>query len=159
MGQSQLIPKRRKMYCAGCGHDVIAKLVCGNEVYDNPRYASVKCWKCSACGNYCTTSGATVIPNDFIRSYRRKIHSIIDPIWRSGVMSRGEVYTRMTQITGKDFHGGALKSEDEALKAYEAARRVQFEALTKEANRRQNAFSKNTRRRRGRGHRKNHQQQ
>lgn len=138
----------RKLYCVACGEDVYASKVSGDVVYPN-RYdlKDKKFWRCEACGNYVSAiNTGTVIPDASLRVWRSKIHAVIDPVWRSGVFSRKEVYKKMRAYTGKDFHGGGLRSEQDAAMAYKAAARIRIEAAVEQAERIEKKYAYNAKR-------------
>ena len=40
------------------------------------------------------------------RSWRTTAHSIVDPIWRSGIIKRGQLYGKMSHYFGFQIHIG-----------------------------------------------------
>lgn len=42
------------------------------------------------------------------------IHDIIDPLWRSGAISRKAVYQAMSDRLGREYHTAEIRSLDEA---------------------------------------------
>lgn len=118
---------RKHLYCAQCESDVTPVPVSGKVIYPRRKDLwDVEMFKCPHCGNYASES-ARVIPTPAIRRFRHKIHQIIDPLWRSGVVSRAWVYKEMSKRIGRNFHGGNIRSDEEAVTAYMAARQVAME--------------------------------
>jgi hypothetical protein len=50
------------------------------------------------------------------------IHDIIDPLWRSGAISRKTVYQAMSERLGREYHTAEIRSLDEANAILIAAR-------------------------------------
>lgn len=128
-----------RLYCSKCGQDIQAVMVTGREIYPNrPDLAQHKYWQCPTCKNYCKYGNLEVaIPTPELRLARRKVHAIIDPLWKSGMVSRGWVYKNMTEIMGYTFHNGTMTSPAEAEKAERAALKVRDMALIKYAERKE----------------------
>lgn len=120
-------------FCSKCGKTVHCNLVTGKEIYPNrPDLAEHKFWQCPTCKNYCKYGTLQVsIPTPELRIARRKIHAVIDPIWKSGMMSRGYIYKRMSEIAGYTFHNGTLTDLKEAEKMFNAACKVREEVILK----------------------------
>lgn len=115
----------QKIYCCGCSKKVTAILTNGREVYPHrPDLSEIPFWKCETCGNYVGCHHKTAnptqplgnIPTQEIRSARRRIHCILDPIWKSGAMTRREVYARVSTAIGYPYHSGEIKTLEEANK-------------------------------------------
>jgi hypothetical protein len=113
------------IYCCGCGCDVKARLTDGKEIY--PHRADLydlPFWKCDRCHNYVGCHHKTAqrtnptgnIPTAEIRALRVQIHSIIDPLWKSGEISRGALYRKIGKYLGYVYHTGEIKSVKEAEK-------------------------------------------
>lgn len=121
----------RTLFCAQCGEDIVPIETTGKDIYPNRKdLHGLVMYKCPKCGNY-GGEHATVIPTYTIRKYRQKIHSIIDPLWRSGIVSRAWVYREMSRGLGKDFHSGNIRSDSEAISAFMVARRLSVEVSIK----------------------------
>lgn len=121
-------PKKREIHCCGCDAKVQARLTDGTEIYPHRRdLASLPFWKCDACGNYVgchhktqnRTSPLGCIPTPEIKNARQHIHRILDPIWKSGRLSRNEVYGRIAEATGrKSYHTANIRSVEEAREVF-----------------------------------------
>lgn len=124
----------RKIYCTGCGHDVQARLTSGQEVYSHRKdlYA-LPFWICDTCGNFVGCHHKTknrtrplgCIPTKEIKNARQHIHRILDPIWKSGRMGRGELYAEIADRLGvDDYHTAEIRSVEEARAAYRVIKEI-----------------------------------
>ena len=111
------------IYCVGCEKNVEARLTSGEEIYPHRHdLFRLPFWKCDGCGNYVgchhKTNNRTRplgnIPTYELRELRKKIHSIIDPLWRGKNISRGKLYARISAAIGYEYHTGEIKSIEEA---------------------------------------------
>ncbi|MBA2125096.1 hypothetical protein DLM45_02495 [Hyphomicrobium methylovorum] len=121
------------IWCCTCARDVEARLTSGAEVYPHRSdLADVPRWKCDGCGNHVGTHHKTKnptkplgnIPSNEIKYARIKIHELIDPLWKSGLLRRGKVYAKMSDALGYPYHTGEIKTIDEARDVYRAAQGV-----------------------------------
>ena len=113
------------IYCCQCGGYVDAFLESGDKVYPKRKdLAGHKFWRCPACWGYVgchkgETKPMGVIPTKEMRVARQKIHSLIDPYWKSGIIKRGILYKNIAEALGvKQFHTGWTKSLDECKRVY-----------------------------------------
>jgi len=122
--------KTRDIHCCGCAGIVSARRTTGAEVYPGRRdLAAKRFWVCDACGNYvgCHGDGSPLgtIPTPEIRAMRRRIHAVIDPLWRSRRVSRNWVYREMRTALGvTDYHTAELSTMEGAHAALDAARGI-----------------------------------
>lgn len=130
--------KIKELWCTKCGRNVNAVCVKGKVIYPGREdLYSKKFWLCPNCQNYCSYGSLQVcIPTPELRTARRKVHKIIDPLWKSGMVSRGWVYKNMSEIMGYTFHNGTMVDPKEAEKAEKAAIRVRDLALIEYTERR-----------------------
>lgn len=122
---------RRDIYCAGCSKEVAARLTDGAEIYPH-RYdlADLPFWRCDDCGGYIgchhktknPTAPLGCIPTPAMRAARRRLHAVLDPVWKRGHLPRQEVYRRMAELTGWNFHTGLTRSLEEVERGIDAAR-------------------------------------
>lgn len=128
------------LYCVGCARDVQPRLVSGAEVYPHrPDLAEKRFWKCGACGNYVgchpgTTRALGNIPTPELRAVRMRIHAIIDPLWRGKKMRRRQVYARLGEHLGREYHTGEIKSVAEARSILEFASALASGAVREKGN-------------------------
>ncbi len=120
--------KTRFIYCCGCKVDVRARLTDGREIYPHRRdLGRLPFWKCDGCGNFVgchhKTSKPTTplgcIPTAEIKNARQHIHKILDPLWKSRRMKRGEVYRLIAKKLGiAEYHTAEIRSVEDARKVY-----------------------------------------
>lgn len=129
-----------KTYCCHCEREIEPTRVSGYEIYPHRHELHMLViWKCDACGNYVSSSKVSggpqgCIPTPAIRKLRKKIHSIIDPIWTYGHATRTAVYRKMGEMLGREFHAGSIRTEAEANEALDAAERVFSEFVPEPRN-------------------------
>ncbi len=116
-----------KIYCTGCQTDIEARLTDGRERYPHrPDLEELPFWKCDTCGGYvgCHHKTATptkplgVIATPEILDARKKIHALLDPLWESGKIKRGQAYAYISKRIGKTYHNGDIRSLEEAREIY-----------------------------------------
>jgi len=124
------------IYCIACGVDVDARLTDGKEIYPHrPDLYSLPFWKCDKCGGFVgchhKTKNRTAplgnIPTNEIRQARKRIHAVLDPIWKSGKVSRKDLYAKLTDVLGRQYHTAELKSIDECNLIEQALRATKGE--------------------------------
>lgn len=117
----------RTIYCTGCEKDVEARLTDGKERYPHRTdLYELPFWKCDTCLGYVgchhKTSNPTAplgyIATPAILDARKKIHAILDPLWKSGRIKRGQAYAYVSKRLGKTYHNGEIKTLDEARNIY-----------------------------------------
>lgn len=112
----------RRIFCCCCERDIDARLTDGGEIY--PHRADLQAlpfWICDACGNYVGCHHKTAkrtkplgcIPSPEIKAARKKLHAIIDPMWRGGMMGRKDLYAAISREIGWDYHTGNTRSMEE----------------------------------------------
>lgn len=115
------------IYCTGCGAEVEARLTNGAERYPHRAdLADLPFWKCDTCGGYVGCHHKTdnptrplgVIATPEILNARKKIHALLDPLWKSGKIKRGQAYAYVSNRLGYDYHNGEIRSVEEARKIY-----------------------------------------
>lgn len=119
------------LYCCGCGKDVQPRLTDGAEIYPHrDDLASLPFWKCHDCGNHVGCHHKTAnrtkplgcIPTPEIRNARSHLHALIDPVWKSGQMKRGQIYAHLSKSLGRQFHTADIRSVEEAREVYRIAK-------------------------------------
>ena len=120
-----------KIYCCGCEKHVKARITCGKEIY--PHRADLhdlKFWKCDICKNHvgCHANsnnkplGCIATPE--IKKERMRIHKIIDPLWKNGLLSRKTLYAMISEKTGVCYHTANIKSIEQAVFIQEIAKEI-----------------------------------
>lgn len=126
-----------KIYCCPCEADVDCRLVTGKDVYPHRKdLASVTFWRHDKCGNFVGTHHKSMtplkplgcIPTKDVKAYRQKIHSALDPLWKTGAFNRKEVYRKISKLIGTDiYHTAEIRTVDEARKVLEAIETIERE--------------------------------
>ena len=123
---------KREIRCCGCGENVQARLTDGREIYPHRSdLAGLPFWKCDACGNFVgchhktknRTQPLGCIPTPEIKKARQHIHALLDPIWQSGKMKRGEIYRKLSDELGWKYHTANIRRVEEARKVYRIIQR------------------------------------
>ena len=118
-----------EIYCCGCGCEVPARLIDGSEAYPHrPDLFDLPFWKCDTCGNvvgcHHKTNNPTrplgVIATQEIKDARKRVHAIIDPLWKSRRYTRNYVYRHITSLLGYQFHSAEMRSVEEAQRVIDA---------------------------------------
>ena len=121
------------IYCCGCSKKVEARLTDGGEIYPHRQdLKSLPFWKCDDCGNFVgchhktknRTQPLGCIPTKDIKNARQHIHKLIDPIWKSGRMTRKQLYKRLSDELGWKYHTANIKSVEEARQVYRLAKLI-----------------------------------
>lgn len=104
----------RKIFCCGCRGEVSARLTNGAEVYPHRRdLRALPFWRCDTCGNFVGCHHKTqdrtrplgCIPTAELKAARQEIHRVLDPLWQSGRVKRGELYGMIAHVMGiKEYH-------------------------------------------------------
>lgn len=112
------------IYCARCENNVIANQITGKEVYPHLSHLSkLKFRECLECYGFVSSNKRTgeplgIIATDEMKKLRMRIHETIDPIWKEGLISRSEVYTKMSRALGiSRYHTANLRTLEEHNKA------------------------------------------
>lgn len=124
----------RLIFCAGCQKNVHARLVTGGNVYPgNPALKHLPFWRCYDCGGYVGCHHLVkddplkplgVMATRDLRHARQKLHTLIDPIWKSGIITRTGLYQLISQSLGWKYHTAKTRSVDEAREVYRVVRDI-----------------------------------
>lgn len=113
------------IYCCACEKKVLAELTSGEYLYPNrPDLFDLPFWICRTChgtvGCHHKTADRTrplgYLANHRMTKIRRRLHEKIDPIWKSGKMSRKALYRLLSKKLGRRFHVATLRNVLEAEK-------------------------------------------
>jgi hypothetical protein len=111
-----------KIYCCECKNEVNVRLTDGKEIYPHAMHLkSIPFWICDKCKNYVGTHHKTehktrplgVIPTKEIREIRKRIHNLMDKLWKSGMMKRKNVYREISGVLGYEYHTAEIKTIEE----------------------------------------------
>ena len=121
---------QKVIYCCGCVENVVANQVNGSEVDPHRKdLKSLVFYKCGTCNNFVGThkqggKPLGVIATGAIKQERMKIHSVLDPLWREGLIKRKDLYKRMTEKLGFQYHTASISSLEECGKVLHIARNL-----------------------------------
>lgn len=116
-----------KIFCSGCNKVVMVRLTDGEEIYPHREdLYNLPFWKCDTCKGFVGCHHKTSIPTrplgyiatPEIKKARIKIHAVLDPLWKSGKIKRGQAYAYIAHRLGKPYHTGEIKTIDEAREIY-----------------------------------------
>lgn len=116
-----------RLYCCECQREVTARLASGWEVYPHREdLKSIPFWKCRICGNFVGCHHKTkqptrplgCIPNQEMKNARKHIHKILDPLWKNEIISRKDLYLKISRRIGWSYHTAELKTIEEARRVY-----------------------------------------
>ena len=120
-----------RIHCCVCEVEVEAEEATGADIYPRiPRLAQKRFWRCPTClgyvGSHRDGKPLGCIPTPELRRARSMIRDILDPIWKQGLISRNELYSRVSEALGirTGFHTAEIRSIGEARDAYRAIRRI-----------------------------------
>lgn len=106
----------KNVICNYCGKE--AKWVENKEIYGKNYGNSYMVWWCKPCDAFVGCHNNTMEPkgtlaNRELREWRKKAHAHIDPLWKSGILARGQVYYRLKKALGgtKEIHVGGADIE------------------------------------------------
>lgn len=112
------------VYCCQCQTVVECLLKSGREIYPHrPDLATIQMYECPYCHNRVGVHKGTYkalgcIPTPEIKRARMYVHNLMDPLWKSGKIKRGELYKRVSKELGYNYHNGNTKSVEELRKVY-----------------------------------------
>jgi hypothetical protein len=115
------------IYCSGCDNKIEAMLVNGSTIYPHREDLwNLPFWQCPTCLNYVGCHHKTenrtrplgIIPTPALRAARQHIHKVIDPLYKSGLISRSQLYKRISDEIGWKYHTANIKTLIEARKIW-----------------------------------------
>lgn len=121
------------IFCCGCQLMIQPRLTDGREIYPHrPDLAEKRFWRCDQCRLHVgchpiSTRPLGVIPTLEISGARSKIHAILDPIWKSGRQTRSQVYKRLSDRLGHQYHTAEIRTIDEARNVWRAVKEIERE--------------------------------
>lgn len=95
--------------CPYCGQP--AEWVENKEIYGKNFGTSYMVYLCRPCKAYvgCHLNSKKplgTLANKELREWRKRVHALIDPLWKEGRMSRGAMYETLSSNLGYPFHVG-----------------------------------------------------
>lgn len=122
------------IYCVECKQDVDAKLVTGKEVYPHRSdLYNLLFYKCPACGGFVgthkdgTNKPLGCIPTFALKRARIGVHDRMDKLWKSGRIKRKDLYNKISEYMGYEYHNGETRSVEECNKALCVINRIERE--------------------------------
>lgn len=121
------------IYCCECKTKVEPILKTGLEIYPNREdLKSLFFYSCPFCKNFVGTHKNSknikplgAIPNKDIKIARQYIHALIDPIWKSGKITRKKLYSLIAERLGKrQYHTAWIQSVEEARNVYRVCKSI-----------------------------------
>lgn len=114
-GELVEVKLKHDMLCPYCKKE--AKFGPNEEFYGKRYGKSYLCYYCLDCRAYVGTHNNTEKPlgtmaNTSLRKMRQHVHGILDPLWKSGKMSRRSVYQMLSDKLGRDVHVGWSNEEE-----------------------------------------------
>ena len=129
------------IYCTGCKNNVEARLTNGLERYPHRQdLHDIPFWTCDKCKSWVGCHYKTDRPTrplgylatPQILNARKKIHALLDPLWKSKRIKRGQAYAYVSNRIGKTYHNGEIKTLDEARQIYKIVEELHNKLLEEE---------------------------
>lgn len=123
------------MKCNYCGNP--ADWVENKEIYGINYGKSFMIWLCKPCNAFVGCHNNTKKPygkylaNKELREARKKVHAIIDTIWKSGKITRKQLYSHLTIELGYNVHIGNTRTAEECTNIILAYNRLFINEETK----------------------------
>lgn len=97
------------MICPFCNKE--APWVENKTIYGKNYGKSYMVYYCKPCDAYVgchnnTKEALGTMANKETREWRKKVHAHIDPLWKTGKMSRKDMYQKLKDFFGFEFHVG-----------------------------------------------------
>lgn len=107
-----------RVICPACGLE--ANWIPNEEVYGRRYGKSYMCYYCRKCDYYVGCHNNTRKPlgtmvGKELRKLRMQVHTKIDPLWKSGKATRGQLYAQISKVLGHQYHTGKA-DKDTCLK-------------------------------------------
>lgn len=121
------------IYCVKCNENVKANLVTGREIYPHrPDLYNLLFYKCPTCGGFVGTHKADnrplgCIPTEGLKRARIGVHNRMDRLWKGGIISRNQLYKRISQEMGYEYHNGETRSVEECNRALQVINKIERE--------------------------------
>ena len=117
MSNNNTTTLEKGMICPYCNQP--ARFVDNAEIYNGKRYGkSYMMWYCRPCDAYVgvhhnnPNTPLGTMANKELREWRKKAHSLFDPMWQSGKMTRKQAYRWIKEQTGRWIHMGESTIDD-----------------------------------------------
>ena len=129
-----------KIYCCQCCEEVDTRLTDGAEIYPHREdLDSLPFWIHDKCGNFVGCHHKTRTPTKplgciatpDILNARKKIHALLDPLWKSKSIRRGQAYAYVSNRLGYEYHNGEIRTIEEARRIYKIVATLHNEIISK----------------------------
>lgn len=113
------------IYCCQCKKEVEPNLIDGSIAYNHrPDLHFLYFWQCPHCKNFVGTHKTKqrwqeplgCIATQAMKDARRKLHCILDPLWKNKLFTRKDLYKIISEKLGYEYHTANTKSLDEIKK-------------------------------------------
>lgn len=110
----------KALRCCHCDDIVKARLTDGTEIYPHRKdLKDLRFWVCENCDNYVgchrdSTDPLGSIPGPMLRQARRRVHKVLDPLWKERHFTRTELYKIISDYVGYKFHTAEITTVREA---------------------------------------------
>jgi len=107
------------IYCCECTRAIHPILITGKRAYPHRKdLYHLPFWMCYLCECFVSCHPGTEKPLGSIASKELKqarlyIHTILDPIWQSGIMKRGQLYAKISRKLGYTYHTANIRNMKE----------------------------------------------
>lgn len=114
-----------KIWCCNCQKEINGALVTGAIVYPHrPDLYKKYFYMCPKCGKFVGCHPGTkrplgCIPTEAIKEARKRIHAKMDPLWKSGKITRPQLYRLISKKLGYTYHNGETKTVIECMKVWD----------------------------------------
>lgn len=115
----------KSVYCCNCQSDMICNLIDATTAYPHRNDIYAHFWQCPSCKHFVGCHKGKkgykplgVIPTPQIKYARSKLHEIIDPLWQKGKISRSDLYRKISEYLGWNYHTAELRTIDDCRKVW-----------------------------------------
>lgn len=121
------------IWCTGHKRRVVARLTDGAEMYPlRDDLSTFPFWVChegdgeDTCGAFVGTHHKTkqkykplgFLATPEVKRWRMRIHAILDPLWKTKKIRRGQAYAFIGNRLGRNYHTAEIYDVEEAQKVY-----------------------------------------
>ena len=122
----------RMVYCCNCESEMKCNLIDGDKAYPHRNDLShLDFWQCPQCKGFVGCHGGIkkrplgCIPTPEIKNARSKLHELIDPLWKTGKITRGDLYRKISQYLGHEYHTAELRTIEDCRKVWVFVKELQ----------------------------------
>jgi hypothetical protein len=99
-------------------------LITGKEAYPHRNDIYKEFWQCPQCKKFVGCHNGIkkrplgCIPTPQIKNARSKLHELIDPLWKTGKITRGDLYRKISEHLGWEYHTAELRTIEDCRKVW-----------------------------------------